>query len=199
MQKKHAVWIQGIVIVTLGVACGLLAWLFGFRPFLVYGQSMYPTFNARVLEQENQYAPRLHGDYLVIDILSYHINTNPSRYDVVVFKSPIEKKRYLLKRIIGLPHEAVHLEGTKVTITKTNGETIVLDEPYLNPEHRTRYQTKTVTLTDEEYFLLGDNRSNSLDSRVWGALPRGNIVGRVLLRLYPFDAIDVYPGEYQTM
>ena len=183
-------WQVGIVVA--GVLCGVLAWFIGFRPFLVDGASMYPTFNAPT--SDTSVGP-FGGDYLVIDIFSYLFLHEPQRLEVVVFRSPIEPKRYLLKRIIGLPHEQVHLSGDTVTITDQSGEVTVLDEPYIHRDEVISYKNQTIQLGDDQYFLLGDNRVNSLDSRVWGGLTKDNIVGRVIVRLYPFEDAKLFPGR----
>ena len=115
----------------------------------------------------------------------------------MVVRSPVERNRYLLKRIIGLPNEEVNLSGEAVEITKKNGTRFTLREPYLADE-KVRYTDQVTRLGDEQYFLLGDNRSNSLDSRVWGGLADDNIVGRVILRLYPFEHAEKLPGHIDT-
>ena len=97
--------------------------------------------------------------------------------------------------MIGLPGETVVLSGTTVTIVNdANPEGLVLDEPYVAAEHANA-NNQTVTLADNEYFVLGDNRAESADSRYWGALPRENIVGRALLRVFPLNQLGLFPGE----
>ena len=179
------------LVIALGILCAAGTWFFGLRPFIVSGISMYPTFNSTPLQER---VLPVAGDYLVIDIFSYTFLQEPKRFDVVVFNSPVEQKRYLLKRIIGLPNELIHLSGTTITVTKTDGTTIMLEEPYINQEEIAIYQEQSIQLEDDQYFLLGDNRTNSYDSRIWHGLKRENIVGRVLLRLYPFDEADFKPG-----
>ena len=188
---------QGNVVIVAGILCGLLVWFFGFRPFLVDGASMYPSFNTAIAEETKDNIPIIKGDYLIIDIFSYLFRKDPERFDVVVFRSPIEPKRYLLKRIVGLPNEQVHLSGSNITITKADGTTLALNEPYINQEEIIVYKKQTVALGKNQYFLLGDNRTNSLDSRVWGSLEKDNIIGKVILRLYPFSEAGTYPGEYK--
>ena len=181
-------------VVFAGIACAMFLWFFGVRPFLVDGASMYPTFNASFGEDAEP--SLISGDYLIIDLFTYIFLREPARYDVVVFRSPIEPRRYLLKRIIGLPDERITLAGGTVTITTGNGEVLIPDEPYINTEETVSYADQTVRLGSDQYFLLGDNRTNSLDSRVWGGLVRGNIIGRVTARLYPFDGAGVNPGAH---
>ena len=110
-------------------------------------------------------------------------------------KSPIEPGKHLLKRIIGLPNEQIHLSNRTVTITPPDKQSFVLREPYTNQEETAVYKNQTVQLGSDQYFLLGDNRTNSLDSRVWGALTKDKIIGRVILRLYPFSEAEVKPGH----
>ncbi len=152
--------------------------IFVAQPFVVDGESMHPTF-------EN-------ADYLIVDELTYHFHT-PQRGDVVVFRAPPNPKVFYIKRIIGLPGETVHISSGKVTITKTNGATLVLDEPYAMIEDATYMLDRT--LGSNEYFVMGDNRPESSDSRIWGPLPRANIIGRVYLRLLPFSKSGVLPGK----
>jgi len=153
---------------------------FVISPFVVDGESMHPTF-------ENL-------DYLIIDELSYRF-TSPHRGDVIVFRYPLNPSIFYIKRIIGLPGETVSINRGVVSIQETNGESITLSEPYIATDDAT--YSKEVTLGAGEYFVLGDNRPNSSDSRVWGALPRKDIVGHVLLRLLPLSRIGFYPGTYR--
>lgn len=149
------------------------------QPFIVSGSSMVPTF-------EN-------GEYLIIDEISYRVN-NPKRDDVVVFRYPNDKKKFFIKRIIGLPGEIVDIKGSIVTITnKEHPEGLVLDQPYVknNSSNNTHFE-----LGNNEYFVMGDNRGASSDSRYWGAVPRKLLIGKVFLRLLPINRVDITPGAY---
>jgi signal peptidase I len=152
--------------------------LFVISPFVVDGESMHPTF-------ENL-------DYLIIDELSYRFE-RPARGDVIVFRYPLDPSVFYIKRIIGLPGETVSISRGVTTITEPSGESFALSEPYISAEDAS-YNEK-VTLAPGEYFVMGDNRPNSSDSRVWGPLPASDIVGRVLLRLLPIARIGLFPGE----
>ncbi len=149
------------------------------QPFIVNGESMLPTF-------EN-------GDYLIIDEVSY-LKNEPKRGEVVVFHFPTDHSRYLIKRIIGLPGETIQLQGDSVTITKANGEIVELDETYTN--NGASYGTWT--LEEEEYFVMGDNRGASSDSRSWGPLAKKEIVGKTLVRLFPISNINLRPGQIEA-
>jgi signal peptidase I len=149
------------------------------QPFIVKGESMDPTF--------------ADGQYLIVDELTYRTHA-PERGDVIVFKYPKDPSKYFIKRIIGLPNETVKIDAGKVSIfdeKHPNGE--LLDEQYLK---NLSYETLSEKLGENEYFAMGDNRSNSLDSRIWGPLPKENIVGRVLVRLFPLPEAGLFPGKH---
>lgn len=182
---------QRTLTIIAGCLLALFAWFFGFRPFVVNGISMYPTFNA----SDRSSALLITGDYLIVDLFSYAFLREPKRFDVIVSVSPVDPGKHLLKRIIGLPNETVYLSGDDVRVVTADGKTMTLYEPYLNRRSPMTYRSQTIHLTDRQYFVLGDNRENSLDSRVWGALSREHIVGHALLRLFPFNRADIHPGH----
>ncbi len=147
------------------------------QPFIVSGESMDPTYK--------------NGEYLVIDEMSYNFN-DPERGEIIVFRYPEDPSKFFIKRIIGLPGETVELSYSDITITDADGEKQTLSESYLDEEFN--YNTLEVTLTDNEYFVMGDNRPSSLDSRMWGPLPESFIKGRVMARLLPLSKISLFPG-----
>ncbi|MFT7327865.1 MAG: signal peptidase I [Crocinitomicaceae bacterium] len=147
------------------------------QPFIVNGESMFPTL-------EN-------GDYLIIDEISYR-TTEPERGDVVVFRYPTEHTRFLIKRVIGLPGENIAINGSKITITQADDSVIQLKENYLNGDFSSYGSWE---LEKDEYFVLGDNRQKSSDSRSWGVLDRNLIVGKTFLRLFPLTEISYRTGE----
>jgi len=172
--KEIAIFIVLAVLIVLPIR------LFIAQPFVVEGESMHPTF-------EN-------GDYLIVDELSYHFEA-PKRGDVIVFRYPGDPSIFYIKRIIGLPGESIAINHGKVTITKTDGTTLTLDEPYVKAEDASYVTEKH--LGAGEYYVLGDNRPNSSDSRVWGDLPENDIVGRPILRLLPPGSLGMWPGAAQ--
>ncbi len=146
------------------------------QPFLVSGASMSPNFET--------------GHYLIVDQLSYNF-VDPQRGEVIVFKYPNDPKKFFIKRIIGLPNETVKIEGSKIFIKNTeNPNGFELEENYIK---NTAQNNSEITLTNEQYFVMGDNRPASSDSRTWGPLPKTLIVGRAFLRLFPFNEITVFP------
>ncbi len=153
------------------------------EPFVVSGSSMVPTF-------EN-------SDYLIIDKVSYRFG-NPKRNDIVVFRYPNDETKFFIKRIIGLPNETVDIKGSIVTIiNEQKKDGFQLDEPYVK---NTANNNTRLELKDGEYFVMGDNRSGSSDSRYWGAVKKNLISGRALLRLrlWPINnVVDILPGSYK--
>ena len=165
------IWeITKIVIIALLIVVPIRTFLF--QPFFVRGESMTPAF-------EN-------GDYLIIDQLSHRFQ-NPQRGEVIVFKYPFNSSQRYIKRIIGLPGETVEIKDGRVMIANQK-EPYVLDESdYLPLDISTSGEILT-SLAEDEYFVLGDNRYASADSRRWGSLTRKDIIGRVFLRAWPFTA-----------
>lgn len=150
------------------------------QPFIVSGHSMDPTF--------------ADGEYLIVDEISYRFHA-PARGDVIVFRPPQDENRFYIKRVIGLPGETVTIEGATVIIQNESGdESFPLEEPYIQKPGRDG--KRSWTLKNDEYFVMGDNRRESSDSRSWGALPEHEIVGRAYLRLLPLRSIDILPGKY---
>lgn len=155
------------------------------QPFIVAGASMSPTFET--------------GNYLIVDQLSYHFS-DPQRGDVVIFQFPRDPSKFFIKRIIGLPGEIVEISSSAVIIREKEGTIgTVLTEPYVDPANE-RDDFTTVVLEDDEYFVLGDNRRASSDSRVWGPVERDLLVGRAFVQLFPVSEIELLPGlyHYQT-
>jgi signal peptidase I len=120
------------------------------------------------------------GDYLIIDEITYRFR-EPKRGEVVVFKNPLNERQRFIKRIVGLPGEKIEISNGKIFIS--NGERKILTEPYLNFSFTSG--DVQITLGKDEYFVLGDNRQFSLDSRRFGPIKKKEIVGRVFLRLWP--------------
>ncbi|MFA6095544.1 MAG: signal peptidase I [Candidatus Paceibacterota bacterium] len=151
--------------------------LFIAQPFVVNGASMDTTFRS--------------GEYLIIDEISYRFE-DVARGDVIVFKYPNDPKKYFIKRVIGLPGETVRISREKVIVTNAeNPSGFTVPEPYV---HSQTVGNLTAKLGADEFFVMGDNRVVSLDSRSWGALPRENIIGKPFVRLLPISRIGLSPG-----
>lgn len=152
------------------------------QPFIVSGASMEETFH--------------NNEYLIVDQFTYHFR-EPERGEVIIFHYPNDTTKYFIKRVIGLPGETVSIKDNTVrVINQANPEGIILDEPYISDEITTG--NLSVTLGAEEYFVMGDNREHSSDSRTWGTLDKGKIVGRAWLRLFPPTELSFLPGSHQS-
>jgi signal peptidase I len=154
------------------------------EPFVVSGDSMDPTFAT--------------GQYLIVNQLSYHFE-NPERGQVIIFRYPKDPSEFFIKRVIGLPGEEVQLNGATTTICRnppscTNS--FALSEPYVQPANQSDNPPGSITLGQNEYFVMGDNRRESSDSRSWGPVPRDLIIGTPVLRLVPLSEFAFIPGNY---
>ena len=116
----------------------------------------------------------------------------PARGDVIIFRYPNDPNIFYIKRIVGLPGETVHIDHGQTTVSKADGTTVTLDDSFVVAEDAT--YTEDSSLGADQYFVMGDNRPRSSDSRIWGPLPRKNIVGRAYLRLLPTSQVGVLPG-----
>ena len=153
--------------------------IFVAKPFIVSGTSMFPTFDT--------------WHYLIVDQITYRLK-DPKRGDVIVFRYPRNPSRFFIKRIIALPGETIKLDGTSVLIkNKENPKGFLLDESYLSEKNK-KVDHMSVTLGSTEYFVMGDNRKASADSRFWGPLERDKMIGRAFIRLFPFKKLDLFPG-----
>ena len=156
------------------------------EPFIVNGASMDPTFST--------------GQFLIVDRISYRFE-KPQRGDVIVFQYPNDPSTFYIKRIIGLPGETVNIRDGIVTIMDENGSTtapsIKLAEPYISASHAS-HDNSQIALTPTQYFVMGDNRAQSSDSRVWGPLESHFITGRPVIRLTPPTELAIFPGEYRS-
>ncbi|HUT96403.1 MAG TPA: signal peptidase I [Candidatus Paceibacterota bacterium] len=157
-----------IVIISLAIIIPIRYFLI--QPFFVNGASMEPNFHD--------------GDYLIVDEISYRFDA-PERGDVVIFRYPLDPSQFFIKRVIGLPGESIKVEDGKIFI---NGKD--LDESEYLQDINTAGSVE-VKLAEDEYFVLGDNRQASSDSRKWGEVDKKFIIGRAWLRAWPFSRAGV--------
>ncbi len=198
-----AVGKEALIFIVIAVGIVLPFRHYVAKPYLVDGRSMDPTFKT--------------GDYLIVNEISYKLGT-PKRNSVVVFDFPKDPKNYktrsfflrlvnpgksFIKRIIGLPGETVVMKNGIVTIINSeHPEGFKIDQSYVK-EDCTEANKKlhgcisdiTKTLSGDEYFVMGDNRAESYDSRYWGPVPSAYIVGKPVLRLLPISQIGLLPGN----
>ncbi len=171
-------------LLKTGVIVFILAFslrYFAIQPFIVDGESMMPNY--------------VNDEYLLAEKITYLVG-QPKRGDVIVFRYPGNPNVNYIKRIIGLPGETVSVADNKITI-KNSGQPdgVVLKEDYLPATAKTLLLDRNeldVTLSNGEYFVLGDNRTHSSDSREWGPLPESNIIGRSWLTILPFSRLSVH-------
>lgn len=153
------------------------------QPFIVSGASMETTFHS--------------GEYLIVDQVSYHLN-DPTRGDVIVFRYPRDPSKFFIKRIIGTPGDTVTIEDGLVIISnEANPKGYLLEEPYA--ETMPEASKMVETLGEREYFVMGDNRDESSDSRTWGVLQEERIIGRAWMRLFPPSVVDYLPGAAESI
>jgi signal peptidase I len=111
---------------------------------------------------------------------------------VVVFRYPKNESVYFIKRVIGLPGEKIEIKDNSITIfSEGDGKGFALDEKYL-PENLPSFGNAEFQVPADSYFVMGDNRSYSFDSRSWGMLPKTDVVGLVQLRLWPPSSMKVF-------
>jgi len=164
-----------IVIISLAIIIPIRYFLI--QPFFVKGASMEPNFQD--------------GDYLIIDEISYRFKT-PERGDIIIFRYPLDPSQFFIKRVVGLPGETVKIENGEIIIQNKDGKGSILNESkYLSDDDDYTAGNVEVNLGDEEYFVLGDNRQASSDSRKWGGVKRKFIIGQVWLRAWPFSRLKV--------
>jgi len=170
------------VIISLAIILPIR--YFVIQPFMVDGASMEPNFYDK--------------QYLVINEISYRFN-EPTRGEVVVFKNPQNIKEFYIKRVIGLPGETIRIESGQIYIKPKNKEKFVqIDESdYLPESLRTSGNINDLELKENEFFVLGDNRANSKDSRVLGPVQKELIMGKVWIRGFPFPEVRIFDfSEY---
>jgi|SRR3989344_3808003 len=177
IKRALAAFVEILEIAAIAIVTVLIIRNFLVQPFLVNGASMEPNFS--------------NNDYLLIDELSYRFR-EPTRGEVIVFRYPGDESTFYIKRIIGLPGERVAINDGVISVFAEDDTTgLSLQETYLSPGIFTRGDTN-VSLGPSEYFVLGDNRSYSFDSRSWGTLPKDNLIGLVRLRLWPLTKVQAF-------
>lgn len=165
-----------IVIISLIIVIPIRYYVI--QPFYVKGQSMEPNYH----DQE----------YLIIDEISYKFK-EPARGDVVVLQSPQSSKDFFIKRIVGLPGERVTIKNCQLKIYNADypGGKKLNESQYLPDDIKTCADVD-VTLKGMEYFVMGDNRTSSLDSRSFGPITKQNIVGKTWVRAWPISDFTVF-------
>ncbi|OIO16892.1 signal peptidase I [Candidatus Kuenenbacteria bacterium CG1_02_38_13] len=164
-----------VIVVSLAIIIPVRYFLI--QPFYVKGASMESNFYDH--------------EYLIVDEISYRFN-EPERGDVVVFKYPYDRSQYFIKRIIGLPGETVLIKDGKIIISDVNNVSgfVLREDLYLQNTYT--QGNESIELNEDEYFIMGDNRSASLDSRMFGPIKKSDIVGRAWIRGWPIERMKVF-------
>ncbi|CAN5168855.1 signal peptidase I [soil metagenome] len=182
MENKSSFIIDTAQTIIVAAVIFFFIYWFLFRPFQVSGQSMMPTFK--------------NGEYILTNIISLKFSS-PKKGDVIVFKAPEDQDKDFIKRVIGLPGDTVMVQGGSVYVNNQK-----LDESaYLDPSAQTYggaglQEGVTKTVPENDYFVMGDNRGNSSDSRTWGFLTKGAIIGRSIFVYWPVNAMRVVKNPY---
>ncbi len=170
--KKFFRWIFDLIkSVAIALIIVIPIRMFIFQPFIVRGESMHPNF-------EN-------NDYIIVDQISYRFK-EPVRGEIVIFYLKDNPNQRFIKRIIGLPGEEIEIKNNQVIISN-NG---VLKESYIPSSYET-ISDKIISLGENEYFVLGDNRPASYDSRRFGLITKENIIGRALINISFFKSVSL--------
>lgn len=166
-------------VVVIGAIFALI-YLFVARFHKVSGNSMVPTFH--------------NGDFLITEKVTYRFGT-PKTGDIVILKNPRDESQEFIKRIIALPGDTIRIERSFVFVNEQQ-----LSEPYLPPDIPTTAgaylsEGNTIKVGANQYFVMGDNRSHSSDSRDWGGVSKQEIIGRALFRYWPPQVIGLLTSD----
>lgn len=182
VRKIYYFLLDALQTLLVAAAIFLVIYMFLFRPFQVKGESMYPNFQDR--------------EYVLTNLIGLKLQ-KLKLGDVIVFKAPPEPDKDFIKRVIGIPGDTVLLRDGGVYL---NGN--LLDESkYLSPSIRTSggsflKEGEEITVGPDEYFVMGDNRPESSDSREWGFVPKDNIIGLSFLIYWPVPKLEVVSNPY---
>ena len=182
-RKIYTFLIDTIQSLLLAAAVFLVIYIFFFRPFQVNGESMYPNFTDK--------------QYILTNIIILRFE-EPKLGDVIVFKSPPDPEKDYIKRVIGVPHDRVLLKNGNIYLNDKK-----LDESaYIKPGIETNQgaflkESQEITVTDETYFVLGDNRPYSSDSREWGLVSKKSIIGESFFSYWPLDTMGFVKNPYK--
>lgn len=166
-------------LVVFGAVFALL-YLFVAQFHKVSGNSMVPTF--------------LNGNYLITEKISYRFG-EPKHGDIIVLKNPRDESQDFIKRIIAVPDDTIKIEKNTVFVNDT-----AINEPYLPPDTSTRAgafltEGTAIKAGPNQYFVIGDNRNHSSDSREWGAITKKEIVGKAFFRYWPPQGIGLLTNK----
>ncbi|WP_347487833.1 signal peptidase I [Desulfoscipio sp. XC116] len=166
--KSKSAIVEIFESVAIAVLLAVIIRMFVFQPFYIPSESMVPSLQV--------------GDRIIVSKFNYHFG-EPKRGDIMVFKFPLDPNRDFVKRTIGVGGESLAMRDSHLYINGRQVREDYLPEGLLFPDFGPE------EVPDGSYFMMGDNRNNSDDSRVWGALPEENIIGKAVLIYWPLDRI----------
>ncbi len=154
-----------IILIAVALFVGLRLTI---QTYIVYGPSMEPNYWEK--------------EWIIVNKLAYKFSA-PKTGDIIVFQPPVSSTKPFIKRVIGLPGESVEIKNGTVYIHKTDGSIITLQEPYIKEPFSTNYRSPVIP--ENEYFVMGDNRNNSSDSRSGWLISRNEIIGKAWISIWP--------------
>jgi len=169
-KKLASFFLEFIETIVIALAVFVIVYLFLFQPHQVRGNSMYPNF--------------YDGEYMLTDKISYRFKL-PQKGDVIVFKAPRNEDYDYIKRIIAGPGDNVRIENDKIFINNQPADVSYIPADYITTPGVFMKNGQNLVVPSDQYFVLGDNRSHSSDSREWGFVPKENIIGKAWLRYWP--------------
>jgi signal peptidase I len=183
LRKAYAFLMDTAQSLLLIFAVFLVIYIFLFRPFQVSGNSMYPNFSDK--------------EYILTNIIALRFN-KPKLGDVIVFKAPNNPEKDYVKRVIAVPGDTVMIKDGEVYVN----DHILNESVYLKPNIRTyggQFLKENVSLPipADAYFVMGDNRSGSSDSREWGLVPFSSIIGGSMLVYWPVDKMGIIKNPFR--
>lgn len=182
LRKIYFFFLDTMQTILIAASIFLVIYIFLFRPFQVSGESMFPTFKNR--------------EYILTNLITLRFH-DPQQGDVIVFKAPTNEEKDFIKRVIGMPGDSVLLKEGFVYV---NGKK--LDESaYLDASVRTYggsflNEDQSVVVPQGHYFVMGDNRPFSSDSREWGFVPRDSIIGKSFYVYWPINTMRIVKNPF---
>lgn len=174
--------IRRILITVLVIVAVFLGWNYSLQGYTVSGESMEPSL--------------INGEWLLVDKLSYHFSS-PDRGDIIIFNPPCESDQPYIKRIIGLPGEHIEIRDGSIYVSNDGGDFQYIestDLPSISPSYECSWE-----VPEDSYFVLGDNRPISRDSRTFGTVPENNIIGKVLVHYCSVSDWGLSPAYSATL
>jgi len=161
----------------------ILKWIIDIVVVIIFAYFLLQFYGQKITVSGNSMSDELRdGQVVLADTLSYKLS-NPDRFDVIIYKSPLDKEQYIIKRIIGLPGEKIRISEGKIYI---NGKEI--KDSYFKGNYESGYVSEETVISEDEYFVMGDNRNLSEDSRFLyvGNIKKDDILGKAYLKVAPF-------------